>query len=75
MNSCVFCKIVTGEIPAQKVYEDSSCIAFLDINPASKGHTLVVPKEHYALLSQMPEREYLDFMKTLQNLENCLTHL
>ena len=66
MNSCVFCKIVSGEIPAQKVYEDAQSIAFLDINPASRGHTLVVPKTHHELLSQMPEKEFLSFMKSVQ---------
>ena len=43
---CLFCKIVRGEIPCEKVYEDDSVIAFLDIGPVSKGHTLVVPKQH-----------------------------
>ena len=43
---CIFCRIVAGEIPAHKVYEDESSLAFLDILPASRGHTLVIPKEH-----------------------------
>lgn len=43
---CVFCKIVKGEIPAKKVYEDDDFIAFLDIAPVNKGHTLIVPKKH-----------------------------
>ncbi len=43
---CLFCKIAKGEIPAKKVYEDSDVVAFLDINPANPGHTLVVPKKH-----------------------------
>lgn len=46
MDGCVFCKIVRGEIPTQKVYEDESLIAFLDINPVAEGHTLLVPKKH-----------------------------
>ena len=72
MTSCVFCRIITGEIPSQKVYEDHETLAFLDINPASKGHTLVIPKEHYEFLSQMPEREYLSFMKSLQKVTKAL---
>jgi histidine triad (HIT) family protein len=44
---CIFCKIVSGEIPSGKVYEDGSVIAFMDINPAKRGHCLVLPKEHY----------------------------
>ena len=43
---CIFCKIVAGEIPAHNVYEDDATLAFLDINPASRGHTLVISKEH-----------------------------
>ena len=66
MNSCVFCKIISGEIPAQKVYEDDHTIAFLDINPVSKGHTLVIPKDHYDVLSSMPEKEFLTYMVTVQ---------
>ncbi|MBI2076394.1 MAG: HIT family protein [Candidatus Aenigmarchaeota archaeon] len=46
MNGCLFCKIVKGEIPSKKVYEDSNTLAFLDINPANPGHTLVMPKKH-----------------------------
>ena len=45
---CIFCKIVAGEIPAHKVYEDERTLAFLDIMPAARGHTLVIPKEHAA---------------------------
>lgn len=45
-NNCVFCAIATGEIPSFKVYEDDLVLAYLDINPCSKGHTLVIPKAH-----------------------------
>ncbi len=44
---CIFCKIVNGEIPSYKVYEDENFLAFLDISQTTKGHTLVVPKRHY----------------------------
>lgn len=47
-TNCIFCKIISGEILATKVYEDEKSLAFLDIMPASKGHTLVIPKEHHA---------------------------
>ena len=43
---CIFCKIIKGEIPSYKVYEDDKVLAFLDINPYSPGHTLIIPKEH-----------------------------
>lgn len=54
MNDCIFCKIVAGQIPAHKVYEDDQFLAFLDINPLSPGHTLVIPKEHYRWVWDMP---------------------
>ena len=46
MEDCVFCKIIKGDIPSYKIYEDDSVYAFLDINPSSPGHTLVIPKKH-----------------------------
>ncbi|MEW6112801.1 MAG: HIT family protein, partial [Thermodesulfobacteriota bacterium] len=46
-KDCIFCKIVAGEIPCFKVYEDDKCIAFMDISPLNTGHLLVVPKEHF----------------------------
>lgn len=48
MDGCIFCKILKGEIPCAKVYEDDRVMAFLDIMPINKGHTLVVPKKHSA---------------------------
>lgn len=45
---CIFCKIIAGEIPSFSVYEDEHTFAFMDINPANEGHTLVIPKEHAA---------------------------
>ena len=56
---CIFCKIVAGEIPAYKVYEDDNFLAFLDIRPLNPGHTLVIPKEHYRWVWDHPDiREY-----------------
>ena len=54
MNRCIFCKIVAGEIPAAKVFEDDVVLAFLDIGPLSDGHTLVIPKEHCSWLHECP---------------------
>jgi len=53
-NDCIFCKIVSGEIPCKKIYEDEAVLAFLDIRPVSDGHTLVVPKVHFEKLHQCP---------------------
>lgn len=47
MEDCIFCKIVKGEIPSEKVYEDDKILAFKDINPAAPIHILVIPKEHF----------------------------
>lgn len=47
MEDCIFCKIVKGEIPTEKVYEDEKVLAFKDINPAAPIHVLVIPKEHF----------------------------
>lgn len=46
MSDCIFCKIVAGEIPSYKIYEDEKYLAFLDIYPSAEGHTLVIPKKH-----------------------------
>ena len=54
MGDCIFCKIVRGEIPSAKVFETDDILAFLDINPVSKGHTLVIPKAHHASFPEIP---------------------
>jgi len=54
MNDCIFCKIVKGEIPCHKVYEDDDFLAFLDIRPLSAGHTLIIPKKHYRWVWDVP---------------------
>lgn len=54
MEDCIFCKIIRGEIPATKVYEDEDTLAFLDINPAAKGHTLVTSKDHHETINDTP---------------------
>ena len=55
MNDCLFCKIVSGEIPSKKVYEDENVYAFHDINPNAPVHVLVIPKEHIASVSGVNE--------------------
>src|SRR3954469_8223252 len=52
--NCIFCKIVAGQIPSHKVYEDDIVLAFLDIGPVVKGHTLVIPKAHHATVMEIP---------------------
>ena len=63
--SCIFCKIVKGEIPCLKVYESEHTLAFLDINPLSNGHTVVIPKHHCEFTHQMEACCQEDFMKAV----------
>lgn len=57
MEDCIFCKIVRGEIPCFKVYEDDNVLAFEDINPVSEGHTLIIPKRHAENLWEIPSED------------------
>lgn len=54
MSDCIFCKIVRGELPAEKIYEDDQVLAFMDIGPIIKGHALVIPKSHYDPITAVP---------------------
>ncbi|MBA3733353.1 HIT domain-containing protein [Patescibacteria group bacterium] len=54
MENCIFCKIVKGEIPSYKVYEDDDFLAFLDIHPQSIGHVQIIPKEHFRWVWDVP---------------------
>ncbi len=55
MKNCIFCKIIAGEIPSLKIYEDDLVYAFMDIAPINFGHTLVIPKEHHTSAATIPE--------------------
>lgn len=57
MEDCIFCKIVKGEIPCFKVYEDERVLAFEDINPIAEGHTLIIPKKHAENLWEIPSED------------------
>jgi len=65
---CLFCKIIAGKINAYIIHEDSNTIAFLDISPINKGHTLVVPKEHAINIFDMSSNSYLSVHKTVHKL-------
>lgn len=65
-TDCIFCKIVNGDIPSLKVYEDENTIAFLDITPVHLGHTLIIPKTHSKNILDMGQREALAMMKTIK---------
>ena len=64
MENCIFCKIAAGKIPAQKTFEDDSFVAFLDIHPRAAGHTLLIPKQHYPWVFDMPEDLYGKLFQT-----------
>jgi histidine triad (HIT) family protein len=68
MDDCIFCKILRGEIKSWKVYEDERVYAFLDINPVSRYHTLVIPKGHYENIFDVPEDELLEVMAAVKRL-------
>ena len=55
MDNCIFCSIIKGDIPSFKIYEDNDFLAFLDIAPGTKGHTLIIPKEHAATLEELSD--------------------
>jgi histidine triad (HIT) family protein len=54
-KNCVFCQIASGKIPSRKVFEDEKCVAVLDISPANLGHMLLLPKDHYSVMPQLPD--------------------
>ena len=68
MEDCIFCKIIAGKASAEKIYEDESTLAFLDIFPASQGHSLVIPKKHCRTLSDMAADDLSATIKTVQKI-------
>ena len=69
---CIFCKIIAGEIPSYKVYEDEQVLAFLDINPVNPGHTLVVPKKHLANIEEADEETLCRIMRIVKKVGESL---
>jgi len=69
---CLFCKIIKGEIPSAKIYEDEHMFAFLDIRPINKGHTLVLPKEHYGDVFDIPSETLCDVMPGLKKVASAI---
>ena len=70
---CIFCKIVNGEIPSYKVYEDDKIMAFLDINPYAPGHTLIIPKEHALDLETISEDTLNHIMNKARDIAKLVT--
>jgi histidine triad (HIT) family protein len=74
-DNCIFCKIIAGEIPSHTLYEDEQFRVILDVSPATRGHALILPKQHYANLYELPEdmamRLAKKMMKTMTDKLNC----
>ncbi len=67
-ENCLFCKIIKKEIPAEVVYEDNSTLSFLDINPRNPGHVLVIPKNHYETIFEIPNNELQELVLSVKKL-------
>lgn len=66
MENCIFCKVISGQIPSYKVYEDDNFLAILDINPQSPGHTQVIPKDHHRWVWDVPNvGEYFEVARKI----------
>ena len=70
--NCIFCKIINGEIPSYKIYEDDTLLAFLDINPDSNGHTLVIPKKHYTDIMDIDNATLSHIFNVARNIKKTL---
>ncbi|MEO9277221.1 MAG: HIT family protein [Nitrososphaera sp.] len=72
---CIFCKIVSGNMPARKIEETQKSLAFLDAFPLTKGHTLVIPKTHYAKIQEMTKEDSSDLFELAKTITNKLESL
>lgn len=72
-DDCVFCKIAAGEIPSRKIYEDKDVVAIMDLSPTSKGHSLIIPKEHYANIYDIDEDIAAKIMRVAKKLATKMT--
>ena len=72
MTDCIFCKIINGEIPSTKIYEDKETYAFLDISPTNPGHTLVIPKRHSENFQEMTQNEIMAVFATAQQVAKAV---
>lgn len=72
MEDCIFCKIIKGEIPVYKIYEDDKSFAFLDANPVNPGHILIVPKKHFKNIFDLEENTIVDIIKIAKKISIAL---
>ena len=66
-DNCIFCKIIAGKIPSHTIYEDEQFKVILDVGPATRGHALIIPKNHFTNLYELPEEMAADAMNLLKN--------
>ena len=71
-DECIFCKIIRGDIPCKKVYEDDNVFAFLDISPNNPGHTLVIPKKHYTDIVDLPEDDAKNMITVAKKISTAI---
>src|SRR3989338_3387260 len=71
-KQCIFCQIIAGKVQSRKVYEDEKAIALLDINPANPGHILLITKEHYSIMPQIPDDEVAYIFIAAKSLSNSM---
>ena len=67
-DNCIFCKIIAGKIPSHTIYEDEQFKVILDVGPATRGHALIIPKNHFTNLYELPEEMAADAMKLAKKL-------
>lgn len=72
-DNCIFCKLANGEIPTNSIYEDDQFNVILDASPATKGHALILPKEHYKNIYELPEDTAAEAMKLAKKLATKMT--
>ncbi|MBI4050273.1 MAG: HIT family protein [Candidatus Doudnabacteria bacterium] len=72
MKECIFCKLIAGELPSFRVYEDQDFVAFLDIHPVATGHTLVVPKAHSHDIEDTAEEVFVELMKRVKKIGQAM---
>jgi histidine triad (HIT) family protein len=72
MTNCIFCKIIAGNIPAEKLYENDHTIAVLDINPIHYGHALIIPKQHCSDFLSLPDETYQSILRSAKIVTDAL---
>jgi histidine triad (HIT) family protein len=74
-EKCLFCEILKGNIPSLKVFENEGCIAVLSIKPVSKGHIIIIPKQHHSFISSLPDSLSFDMLGAVKALSTILTQI